>query len=604
MAEPAAFPPVIALFGPTGMGKTEIAIALAESLDAEIVSADSMQVYRGLAIVTNQPTAEQLARVPHHLVGIVDPREEFSVARYAGLAQAAIDDVLGRGRRVVVAGGSGLYLRAALGGLTFGGPPSAARRPLLETLAATDPGALRERLRQADPAVFAAIDAGNPRRLVRAVEALETGGRSPAPHAGDALWSSAGLRWPTRLLALEVDRQRLRERVEERVEEMARRGLLDEIAALPRPLSRTVAQAIGVREMLAVLAGELSLDDALAGMKARTRGYVRRQLTWMRKLNADIIPTSARPPESVAREIARRLSRQEEGPPVPTTWRGPGKMQFSTWQGLGNKYIVLHHEEIPFELTPERVRLLCDRDFGIGSDGILVIGARLAADRFGLRIFNPDGSEAEMCGNGVRMVARKLKMEGSITGDRVVLETGAGEIVPVLQDGYSVRVDMGLARFGGEKLAHFSGDAVDEKLTTAGRTFQFTFVDVGNPHAVIHSPWPLELVPLHEVGPAIEAHRYFPRKANVEFVVPIDAHNAKIRVWERGVGETRACGTGATATAVALVRSGTCTSPVTVELPGGKLEVEVAPDWRVHMTGPAEEIYHGDLSLEFLEHLA
>jgi diaminopimelate epimerase len=278
-------------------------------------------------------------------------------------------------------------------------------------------------------------------------------------------------------------------------------------------------------------------------------------------------------------------------------------MQFSTWQGLGNKYIILHHEEIPFELTPERVRLLCNRDFGIGSDGILVIGPRLAAERFGLRIFNPDGSEAEMCGNGVRMVARKLKMEGSITGDRVVLETGAGEIVPMLQDGYSVRVDMGIARFGGEKLAHFLGDAIDEKLTTAGRTFQFTFVDVGNPHAVILSPWPLELVPLHEVGPVIEEHQYFPGKANVEFVVPVDVHNAKIRVWERGVGETRACGTGATATAVALVRTGKCASPVTVELPGGKLEVEVAADWRVHMTGPAEEIYHGDLSLEFLEHL-
>jgi diaminopimelate epimerase len=288
---------------------------------------------------------------------------------------------------------------------------------------------------------------------------------------------------------------------------------------------------------------------------------------------------------------------------VKSSWQGPGKMQFSVWQGLGNKYIVLHHEEVPFDLTPERVRLLCNRDFGIGSDGILVIESRREPDRFGLRILNPDGSEAEMCGNGVRMVARKLKMEGSITGDRVVLETGAGEIVPVLQDGYSVRVDMGIARFGGEKLAHFVGDAIAEKLTSAGRTFEFTFVDVGNPHAVIQSPWPLELVPLHEVGPVIETHKYFPRKANVEFVVPIDAHNAKIRVWERGVGETRACGTGATATAVALVATGACESPVTVELPGGKLEVEVAADWRVHMTGPAEEIYHGDLSLEFLEHL-
>ena len=286
------------------MGKTEIAVALAEALGAEIVSADSMQVYRGLPIVTNQPSAEQLARVPHHLVATVDPREEFSVARYATLAGAAIDDVVGRGRRVVVVGGSGLYLRAALGGLTFGGPPSAARRLDLEALAATDPGALRDRLRRADPATFAAIDAANPRRVLRALEALEAGASPPR----DELWSSAGLPRAARLWCLDVDRQGLRERVDRRVDEMADRGLLDEIDAAPRPLSRTVTQAIGVREMLAVLAGDQSFDQALARMKARTRGYVRRQLTWMRKLNADIIPTSARPPESVARDIAERLS--------------------------------------------------------------------------------------------------------------------------------------------------------------------------------------------------------------------------------------------------------------------------------------------------------
>jgi len=288
---------------------------------------------------------------------------------------------------------------------------------------------------------------------------------------------------------------------------------------------------------------------------------------------------------------------------VQPTWRGPGKMQFSKWQGLGNNYIVLHGEEIPFELTPERVRLLCDRNVGIGADGIMVIGARTGEDRFAVRIFNPDGSEAEMCGNGVRMVARKLKMEGSISGDTVVLETAAGEIVPTLGEGYMVTVDMGIARFGGEKLKGFDHDCVEESLNAAGRTFSFTFVDVGNPHAVIQSPWPLELVPLHEIGPVIEEHKFFPRKANVEFVKVLGEHSAKVRVWERGVGETRACGTGATATAVALVRTGQCQSPVTVELPGGSLVVEVRPDWRVFMTGPAEEIYHGDLSLEFLANL-
>ena len=278
-------------------------------------------------------------------------------------------------------------------------------------------------------------------------------------------------------------------------------------------------------------------------------------------------------------------------------------MQFSKWQGLGNNYIVLHDEEIPFELTPERVRLLCDRNVGIGADGIMVIGARTGEDRFAVRIYNQDGSEAEMCGNGVRMVARKLKMEGSISGDTVVLETAAGEIVPTLGEGYMVTVDMGIARFGGEKLKGFDHDCVEESLNAAGRTFSFTFVDVGNPHAVIQSPWPLELVPLHEIGPVIEEHKFFPRKANVEFVKVLGEHSAKVRVWERGVGETRACGTGATATAVALVRTGQCQSPVTVELPGGSLVVEVRPDWRVFMTGPAEEIYHGDLSLEFLANL-
>ena len=285
------------------------------------------------------------------------------------------------------------------------------------------------------------------------------------------------------------------------------------------------------------------------------------------------------------------------------TWQGLGKVQFSKWQGLGNNYIILHNEEIPFELTPERVRLLCDCNLGIGSDGIMVIGARTGEDRFEIRIYNADGSEAEMCGNGVRMVARKLKMEGSISGDTVVLETGAGEIVPRLGDGYMVTVDMGIARFGGEKLSGFDDECVEESLNAAGRSFTFTFVDVGNPHAVIQSPWPLELVPLHEIGPMIEEHKFFPRKANVEFVKVLGEHQARVRVWERGVGETRSCGTGATATAVALVRTGQCRSPVTVELPGGRLVVEVRPDWRVFMTGPAEEIYHGDLSLEFLAHL-
>jgi len=278
-------------------------------------------------------------------------------------------------------------------------------------------------------------------------------------------------------------------------------------------------------------------------------------------------------------------------------------VRFSKWQGLGNDYIILHEQELPWELTAERVQLLCDRDFGIGADGIMLVGPPSGKDRFPVRIFNMDGSEAEMCGNGVRMVARKLRMEGSIDGDSMVLETRAGEIVPTLMADHLVRVDMGIAQFGGDKLAGFSGDAVEEHIDVAGRSFTFTFVDVGNPHCVIISPWPLELVPLHEVGPMIEQHKYFPSRTNVEFVQPIDEHLARIRVWERGSGETLACGTGASAVAVALVETGACSSPVTIELPGGRLEIEVEDDRHVFMTGPAEEIYHGDCSGEFLARL-
>ena len=286
------------------MGKTEIAVALAESLDAEIVSADSMQVYRGLPIVTNQPSAEQLARVPHHLVGTIDPRDEFSAARYAELAEAAIDDVLRprasrRGDRrlgAVPAGGAGRpQLRRA-----------ARRRPQarLEALATADPGDLRERLLRADPAGYAAVDLHNPRRVLRALETLEEG--APAPR--HELWSLAGLPPHVAAGASTSIASELRQRVDDRVDEMAGRGLLDEIAGRRGRCRGPSPRRSACARCWPCWPASLPSTPPSTRMKARTRGYVRRQLTWMRKLNADIIPTSARPPESVARDIARRLS--------------------------------------------------------------------------------------------------------------------------------------------------------------------------------------------------------------------------------------------------------------------------------------------------------
>jgi len=300
---------VIALFGATGLGKTEVAVALAERLGAEIVVADSMQVYSGLPILTNQPTAAQRARARYHLVGVLDPSTESSVAAYAELAHEAIDEALARGVRVIVEGGSGLYLRAALGRLTFAGDPDPAARRELEEAWARDPGGVVGELRSLDPATAARLDLANPRRVIRALEAVRALGRPLVEAERGALWRP-GERYAHQLVVLEPRRDTLRARIDARVDAMVAEGALDEVrrARAAGPLSRTVLQAIGVRELLAVLDRELALDEAVARMRSRTHALVRRQLTWLRKLPAATLePVGERAPDSVASSILARL---------------------------------------------------------------------------------------------------------------------------------------------------------------------------------------------------------------------------------------------------------------------------------------------------------
>ncbi len=194
-------PPVLALFGATALGKTRVAVALAERLGAEIVVADSMQVYRGLAIVTNQPDADRRSQVRHHLVGFRAPQEEFTVAQYAREAHAVIDALRAEGRAVIVEGGSGLDPRAALGDLEFAAAPGESLRRELEGRWASDPRGVVDELRALDPAALAALDAANPRRVIRALEAVRVGGRPLPVAAGNRLWRPAE-RYPHRLLAL------------------------------------------------------------------------------------------------------------------------------------------------------------------------------------------------------------------------------------------------------------------------------------------------------------------------------------------------------------------------------------------------------------------
>ena len=303
--------PVVALFGATALGKTDVALALAERLCADIVVADSMQVYEGLPIITNQPDEAQRARARHHLVGFVPPQRAFTVAEYAREAHEAIDGLRREGRAVIVEGGSGLYLRAALGDLDFAAPPDATLRHELERRWERDPGGVVDELRRLDPAGLARLDASNPRRVIRALESVLMSGGPLRATGRDQLWRP-GERYAHVLVALvpDDDRTALKARIEERVDEMLSAGAVDEVARARDggPISRTALQAIGVRELGAALDGDLSLDEAAARMKARTRALARRQLTWMRKLPAAAqVPAAGRPPEAVAQSVLALL---------------------------------------------------------------------------------------------------------------------------------------------------------------------------------------------------------------------------------------------------------------------------------------------------------
>jgi tRNA dimethylallyltransferase len=303
--------PVVALFGATALGKTDVALALAERLWADIVVADSMQVYEGLPIITNQPDEAQRARARYHLVGYVPPQREFTVAEYAREAHEAIDGLRREGRTVIVEGGSGLYLRAALGELEFAAPPDATLRHELERRWKRDPGGVVDELRRLDPAGLARLDASNPRRVIRALESVLVSGGPLRATGRDQLWRP-GERYAHVLVALmpDDDREALTSRIEERVDEMLAAGAVDEVARAREsgPISRTALQAIGVRELGAVIDGDLSLDEAAARMKARTRALARRQLTWMRKLpEAAQVPAAGRPPEAVAESVLALL---------------------------------------------------------------------------------------------------------------------------------------------------------------------------------------------------------------------------------------------------------------------------------------------------------
>jgi len=284
-------------------------------------------------------------------------------------------------------------------------------------------------------------------------------------------------------------------------------------------------------------------------------------------------------------------------------------MEFTKLHGLGNDYLYLDAltQDLSAYSLPQLARVLSDRHFGVGSDGIILVEPSAQAD-FAMRIFNADGSEAEMCGNGVRGFAKYVYDHGLTRKQELTVETKAGLIRLSLQvaDGKvsAVRADMGVPRLARAQIP-MRGEPAQERVLeeplTIGKYFlSITAVSMGNPHCVVFLP-EVSAFPVAEVGPLIENHDLFPNRTNVEFARVIDRSHVEMRVWERGSGETMACGTGAAATAVAGVLTGRTGRRVTVHLRGGDLLVEWAEDDHVFLTGPATEVFTGQVAPEVIE---
>jgi diaminopimelate epimerase len=275
---------------------------------------------------------------------------------------------------------------------------------------------------------------------------------------------------------------------------------------------------------------------------------------------------------------------------------------FEKWQALGNDYLIVEQERLPFELTPERVRRLCAAHFGAHADGVLVLSRpRNEGHAARLRIFNPDGSEAELSGNGAREAILYLRRRGWTDRDTFSIETAAGEITPTIIDERTCTVAIGRARLRSPDFPSGGADGAGT-LTAGGRELAFQHVNVGNPQCVIEVGDELEQLDLEELGPAIERNELFPNRTNVAFVRIERDGAVRARIFERGVGETLSSGTGACGAAVAAVLRG-ARSPVTVRLDGGELEVEVDEDLNVRLTGWAEPVFAAEFSREFVTSL-
>ncbi len=277
-------------------------------------------------------------------------------------------------------------------------------------------------------------------------------------------------------------------------------------------------------------------------------------------------------------------------------------MKFEKWTALGNDYVIVEAGELPWELTGARVQRICDPHFGIGADGVLRL-SRSDDPEFvaELRIFNPDGSEAELSGNGAREAILYLRRHGWTDEDVFSISTAAGPVTPTITSERTCSVQMGRAATASKDFPEGEPDGRGI-LSAGGREWEFQHVSIGNPQCAIEVGEGLEQLDLGAIGPEIESHRIFPNRTNVSFLRS-EGSRVRARIFERGVGETLSSGTGASGAAVTAFLRG-AQSPITVELDGGDLEVEVSDELDVRLTGWAEPICAGELAPELVAALA
>ncbi|MFO7189458.1 MAG: diaminopimelate epimerase [Pseudomonadota bacterium] len=276
------------------------------------------------------------------------------------------------------------------------------------------------------------------------------------------------------------------------------------------------------------------------------------------------------------------------------------KLRFTKMQGLGNDFVVFDGVRQRVELSREQLRRIADRHFGVGCDQILVVEPpRTAGADFRYRIYNADGGEVEQCGNGARCFARFVRDKGLTDKDRITVETLGGLITPQIEPDGRVTVDMGVPVFEPARIPFIAltGELI-ESLDLGEAQVEITALSMGNPHAV-QVVADVDAAPVAEQGPKIESHPRFPQRVNAGFMQVVDRHTIRLRVYERGAGETLACGTGACAAAVTGIRRGLLDSPVTVRTRGGELTIRWAgvdnPAASVYMTGPAETVFEGEI---------